>query len=399
MIFNKDISKIEIEDIQSLIDNKVVENKQLDYKRELHIDTEADKKEFLYDITSFANSAGGYMIFGIDEDHNENVPKSIVGIPYETEDRLIRRIEDFVRQSIQPVILNIEYRVIKLKEDSCVLIIYIPQSILAPHRAEFKGSHKFYTRNSKGKYEMDVGELRLAFNSGLDLDKRIRDYNQSRYVEILSNKNNVLDDKLPIFVVHYIPVTSFNASTNIKSVKEIKKAMIDINAHAFGFGMEQHITVDGVQLVSYNRASNYCTYADYKNSGIIEKATNDFFEKGFVRTNVYPPCPAEDVIYAKAVFDKMINDFEEVKKYYEVLNINLPIIVSCTILNCRNYTIMQEHRPFYQPGKIDRDNLVFNDLYIESFDDSIKNILKPVFDSLWNACGYENCQYYDEKEE
>lgn len=398
-MFEKDFSKIELEDIKTLIDNSVCEYRKLEYKQELHIDNDENRREFLYDISSFANSIGGYIIFGIEEDHESNEPKEIVGIPYETEDKLIRRIEDFIRQSIQPRILNIEYRVIPFAEKKCVLIIHVPQSILSPHRTEFKGAHKFYTRNSKGKYEMDVEELRLAFNSGLDLNKRIRDYKELRYVDILANKNNALDSNMPIFVVHYMPVISFSTSINIKSAKEIKKAMIESGAHAFGFGIEQHITVDGVQLISYTRASNYCTYADYKNNGIIEKATNDFFEKGFIKNNVYPIPPAEDVIYAKSVYDKLIDDFEEVKKYYEVLNINLPVIVSCAILNCRNYTILQERSHFYQLGKIDWDNLVFNDLYIENLDETTENILKPVFDSLWNACGYERCPYYDENEE
>lgn len=40
MFFNKNLNEISIEDIQSLIDNGVCENKNLDYKRELHIDTD-----------------------------------------------------------------------------------------------------------------------------------------------------------------------------------------------------------------------------------------------------------------------------------------------------------------------------------------------------------------------
>ena len=71
MLFDKKIENINIEDIESLIENSVCENKNLDYKRELHIDTDSDKKEFLADISSFANSNGGDIIFGIEEDSKE----------------------------------------------------------------------------------------------------------------------------------------------------------------------------------------------------------------------------------------------------------------------------------------------------------------------------------------
>ena len=80
------IEKIDKEDIDTLIENSICENKNLEYKRELHIDLDADKKEFLADISSFANSFGGDILFGIEEDAAEKVPIKIVGIPYENDE-------------------------------------------------------------------------------------------------------------------------------------------------------------------------------------------------------------------------------------------------------------------------------------------------------------------------
>lgn len=40
----------------------------LDYKRDLPGDKDAEKKEFLADVTSFANAGGGDIVFGIVED-------------------------------------------------------------------------------------------------------------------------------------------------------------------------------------------------------------------------------------------------------------------------------------------------------------------------------------------
>jgi hypothetical protein len=45
----------------------VEENRQLEYKRELPGTSDADKKEFVRDGVSFANSPGGHIIFGIAE--------------------------------------------------------------------------------------------------------------------------------------------------------------------------------------------------------------------------------------------------------------------------------------------------------------------------------------------
>lgn len=65
-------------------------------------------------------------------------------------------------------------------------------------------------------------------------------------------------------------------------------------------------------------------------------------------------------------------------------------------MNAINYTIPTDGIFSTTLGTLDRDILCINDLYIEDINDSSENILKPIFDSIWNACGHENCQYYDE---
>ena len=49
-------------------------HKTIEYKAELHIDTGDDRKEFLADVTSFANSNGGDLIYGIQEDREKISP-------------------------------------------------------------------------------------------------------------------------------------------------------------------------------------------------------------------------------------------------------------------------------------------------------------------------------------
>ena len=64
----EDIAK---SDIESLISNGVAERRTLEFKRELPGNSEKDRKEFLADVTSFANAQGGDILYGID------APKSI----------------------------------------------------------------------------------------------------------------------------------------------------------------------------------------------------------------------------------------------------------------------------------------------------------------------------------
>ena len=66
-------------DIDGLITNAVSGPRTLDYKRQLPGNSDDDKREFLADVSSFANAAGGDILFGISEDNG--VPTSADGLP------------------------------------------------------------------------------------------------------------------------------------------------------------------------------------------------------------------------------------------------------------------------------------------------------------------------------
>jgi predicted HTH transcriptional regulator len=76
--FNKPLELLEESDLQTLLDNQVSEGKTIDDKEALHGHSDSDRKEFLYDISSFANASGGHLIFGIKEDGG--VPTNICGL-------------------------------------------------------------------------------------------------------------------------------------------------------------------------------------------------------------------------------------------------------------------------------------------------------------------------------
>ena len=51
---------------------------------------------------------------------------------------------------------------IPVNDSKYILIIRIASSFIAPYRVIYKGWDKFIIRNYKGKYQMDVTELRTA---------------------------------------------------------------------------------------------------------------------------------------------------------------------------------------------------------------------------------------------
>jgi predicted HTH transcriptional regulator len=72
------LNEVDEADLAALINNAVAEGRTIDYKRELPGTSDGAKKEFLADASSFANTSGGDLIFGMEE--NEGVPTRVIGL-------------------------------------------------------------------------------------------------------------------------------------------------------------------------------------------------------------------------------------------------------------------------------------------------------------------------------
>jgi predicted HTH transcriptional regulator len=57
--------------IQQLITDRVSERRSLEYKRELPTRQDESVREFLADVSSFANAAGGDLVYGIEDERDE----------------------------------------------------------------------------------------------------------------------------------------------------------------------------------------------------------------------------------------------------------------------------------------------------------------------------------------
>ena len=73
----KPLDSVSAQDLQELVDDQVIEQKTLEYKRDLPGKTDSDRKEFLCDVSSFANTASGHIVYGIREEDGK--PAEVIG--------------------------------------------------------------------------------------------------------------------------------------------------------------------------------------------------------------------------------------------------------------------------------------------------------------------------------
>ena len=189
MLLNgKQPSEIEESDLNYLIDNTVGESKTLEFKESLPGNSDSDKKEFLADVSSFANASGGVLIFGIKE--KNGVAFQLRPIKSTDVDAEILRLENMIRTGIDPRIIGLSIVPIQVKGDA-MIVVGISRSWSAPHMVTYKGHSKFYSRNSAGKYPLDVAELRAAFLLSNTLTENIREFRLERLGKIIATETTV----------------------------------------------------------------------------------------------------------------------------------------------------------------------------------------------------------------
>jgi len=219
-MINKQFDLINKNDIEALISNGVAETRTLEYKEKLSGNSDDDKKEFLADISSFANASGGDIIYGIQEQRSSDnkttgIPEAANGVGAINSDAEIRRLENIIRDGVAPRIVGLQTKAVDGFADGSVIVIRVPKSWNSPHMVTFKNHSRFYSRNSAGKYPLDVTEIRSAFIVSESLPERIRQFRTERIAKIIADETPVPLQSNPKIVLHVLPLASLTSGTHI----------------------------------------------------------------------------------------------------------------------------------------------------------------------------------------
>lgn len=383
-MINKPIDQITEKNLQSLIDNAVSERKTIEYKQTLQVSSDSEKKEFLADVSSFANASGGDLIFGISTE--EEIPKALIGIDITNAD--ITKLDSITRDGIEPRLPSVAIQPVPLSNSKNVLIIRITKSWLSPHRVIYRGHDKFYARSTNGKYSLDVSELRIAFTLSEALTEKIRRFREDRISKINADETPVSFEGKAKIVLHLIPLISFNPAQRyeIEKIKAEDSRMPPIYSH----GWNTRYNIDGLITYSGSATEKSHTYTQLYRNGIIEAV------EGFLlslRDN------DKLLIPSVAYEQELRQSLHTYLKIMQNLKVELPIILFLTLLNIKGYYMaVDEWRyPFVEHHPIDRDILLLPEIVIEDYNDNPDKILKPCFDAVWNACGFPKSFNYDDE--
>lgn len=162
-----------IDDITALIDNEAEESVHLDFKAAGSLSKDDKKKaEIAKDVSAFANSNGGIIVYGIEErDHKAYALSYIDGNTYTKE-----WLEQVIQDNIQRRIEGLEIFPIRENGDitKSIYIVKIPRSSNTPHMSADKC---YYKRNNFRSVKMEEYEVRDLFYREATPNLTINGYN------------------------------------------------------------------------------------------------------------------------------------------------------------------------------------------------------------------------------
>ncbi|MFA5122298.1 helix-turn-helix domain-containing protein [Zavarzinia sp.] len=370
--------------LKRLIEAKVPEARNIEYKLKSYGDGERDRAEWLADVTSFANTAGGDIIIGMKE--IAGVPTGIFCLDVDV-DKEILRLEQMAQFNIEPRIAGLSFRRVPVTGGE-ILIIRVPRSFNPPHRVVRNGTggNRFWARSSAGKYEPNVEELRSLFNFAPHLADRIRDFRFDRLAKITADLIPVKMIDRARIIIHVVPYSSLNPACS-----PISLAAINSNPHNFSpIGSRSAgnwwVNFDGIFLPSNADAASPTqrAYTQVYRNGRLEAVASSISKVGGQREE-RPRLATIDIE------GYILMGIVRYLKGLKVLDVEPPFVVMVSLVGVKGTQIgVGLHGIADDISTLSEDQYHFSEVLFDSVPNSIQEcgvMMRPLIEQLANTAG------------
>jgi hypothetical protein len=251
-----------------------------------------------------------------------------------------------------------------------------------PHRVVFAGHDKFFGRNSAGKYPLDVNELRAAFNLSATATERIRAFRADRLIALSNNLTPLPFVDAPKIVLHCIPLEAFASGTqyDILPVLDETPWWTPMNTTA----CNRRLNLEGV--LNYG-VHNLCfAYTQLYRTGVIEAVQGNLLARQQADITLFPSQTYEERIlgYLGRCFQLL-----------QTIGCGGPVVVALSLLGTKGLTMGVSENGIYDAFPITEENIILPETVVEELTTPVEKILKPLFDLVWNACGFRESLNFD----
>jgi len=364
-----------------LIQAKAAESLHIEYKRQTYGGGDGAHREFLADVSSFANARGGDLLIGVEA--AKGVPSALSAFAGNADAELLR-LDNMARGGLEPRISNLQMRAVPIAAGGSVLVIRIPRSYRGPHRVIFGGSNKFHARSSIGKYEPNVDELRAMFAFAPELAERMRAFRFSRVASIAAGDTPAALQGNLCLVLHVVPFSHFDLRPSLSLPKAVGVGSYFIpigTTHA----ADSRINIDGfLTLSNPNDTGQHRAYVQVFRPGAVEAVA----------------CLGEHV-EIRALGVDIVRHARLYTTALQECDAEPPFMVMASILGTKDKRVAALDNYKQLRGQVaDRDQLHLTEVVLEETPNGNPNCglaLKPLLDHLANAAGLATSPSFDQE--
>ena len=387
MIIEKSLEDITLDDIQQLVDDKVQEGKEVEYKEFLDLDKDEHKEALLGEITSFANAQGGDLIIGVPDD--QGTPHQVGGMPAQNLDSTIERWSNTIRRGADPKLPPsiFDIKGLHVEDDRYVFVIRVNKSWNPLHRVTY--NNKFYGRGPSGKFPLDTGEIQRRM---LEAERFADDLEEFRDEQVA--KLEADETPLPVFdgpklVLHLVPVGAFSPGQKIDrrtagAMSKIRPRILASKPVTGGF--TDNYTVDSVIVHQPVQDGGLYEYVRTFSSGTIEMFT------------AWPFNPMDEgsaVLGVDMVREALEVTLPRQLEYLNSQDIDPPVYACISILGAEGYRVGTGFTRRQQRAL--NSAMQLPEVMIESYDTDLGEVCDQLVEYIYNAGGQAgpNSQVYE----
>lgn len=389
-LFNKRLEDITLTSILDLIKNQSYENKFIDFKKTFpSLEVNDSKNGFLKDITAFANTEGGDIIYGVSEING--IASESVGIDNHTIDESKLSLESIIRDNVEPNMIKYDFKIIPCSENKSIIILRVFKSLNKPHyiTLRLKDRERFFLRTSSGNAPMSYAEIRNSFLQSDENMIRIKEKRKIRIYDILNNETDLILEGKSFMTLHICPLNTNIINSKYLDLDIIKTSSgpfishdltnIDINSERYS--LNGFIRYGGSNYD--NRAKRYALF--FRNCDIEYLTSNVFYKEKYLGGIFYE--------------NEVLNISRKSIKYYKNLNIQPPLVFQLSFIKIKGFMldVNLDYLKMKESHPADREIILIPEILIEDYNINLESAFKTLFDMVWNIFGYPGCINYDEE--
>jgi hypothetical protein len=250
----------------------------------------------------------------------------------------------------------------------------------------FRNLSRFYARNSSGKYQLDVGQIRDAFVLSGALPEKVLAWRTDRLAKIGAGEGAFPMEAGALLVLHLLPVAALSSGQQI-DLSRLAASRASLSPIGEP-GCRHRYNSDGYAVYSMIPQKNMArSYVQVFRAGALEAvcligSTDDSGKKA---------------IPSMGYEEETLASLRGYLTLFKAMDVAPPIFVMLSLLNIRGFIMAVSHKYWLREDQegFDRDGVILPAVIVEAYSQDLDLLMQPVFDAVWQSAGWPRSVNYD----